>query len=215
MTRKELKERARKQLENNWGDVILALLIYALIVGVSGSLVIGIVLLGPMMVGEAIYLTKFVRFGDKKIETLFSGFEDFGSNFVLGLLVTIFVALWSLLLVIPGIVMSYAYAACYYIKQAQPDIEALDCIRKSKEVMDGHKWELFVLDLSFIGWSILAALTFGIGYIWLFPYMEVTRANYFVNLLREKGIMEMPVKEDSSEDTIVVDVPENAQNDNE
>lgn len=213
MTRKELKERARKQLRNNWGDLILMNVIFAIIVGVSGSLIVGIVIYGSMMVGYAYYNTRFVRFGEKKLENLFVGFSNnFTSHFVLGLLHTVFVFLWSLLLIVPGFVMNYAYSACYYIKQACPEMEAMDCLKKSKEIMDGHKWELFVLEFSFIGWIILCIFTLGIGDLWLYPYMNVTKANYFVNLLRENGIIEKPETEVHSEDEIVVDIPEGTNN---
>lgn len=211
MTRKELRERARKQLDGNWGDLILANLVFAIIIGVTESLLVGIILYGSMMVGFAIYNVRFVRFGEKKLESLFSGFSDFGSTFVLGLLHQLFVFLWSLLLVVPGIIMSYAYSACYYIKQACPEMDALDCLNKSKEIMKGHKWELFVLELSFIGWGILCIFTFGIGYFWLAPYINVTKANYFVDLLRKEGIMENPDENKNSEDEIVVDLPEGSK----
>ncbi len=213
MTRKELKERARKQLDGNWGDLILMNIIFLIIVGVTESLIFGIVIYGSMMVGYSYYSTRFVRFGEKKLENLFAGFSNnFSSNFVLGLLQQLFICLWSLLLIVPGIIMNYAYSACYYIKQACPDMEAMDCIKKSKEIMNGHKWELFVLDLSFIGWGLLCVLTFGIGYIWLYPYISVTKANYFVNLLRENGIIEKPEENEHSEDEIVVEIPEGTNN---
>lgn len=205
MTRKELKERARKQLGGNWGDLILMCFVYSLIVGVTGSFAVGIILVGPMALGKAIYLTNFVRFDKKSIDSLFEGFKEFGSSCILGILQSLFIFLWSLLFVVPGIIMSYAYAASFYIKKAHPEYDSLECIDKSKEVMHGHKWELFVLDLSFIGWGLLCVLTCGIGYLWLVPYIEVTKANYFVNLLRESGIMELPSEQKADEDEIIID----------
>lgn len=190
MDRQTLKKTALGQLKNNWGQVILACILQALILGGSSATGIGaFILMGPLEVGLAIFLVKFVINGDTKIENLFKGFNDFMDTFVLGLLHTIFIVLWSLLFVIPGIIKSYSYAACFYIKQACPSMTAQECITKSREIMNGHKGELFVLDLSFIGWWILSTLTAGIGLIWLIPYIQVTKANYFVNLLRENGIM--------------------------
>lgn len=203
MNRKELKEKAKAQLKTRWGDLVLVCFLYGLIVSACASTFIGYILLGgPLAVGLAIYMSKFVRTGERKIENMFSGFDDFGGNFVLGLLSSLYIFLWGLLFFIPAIIKQYSYAACFYIKQACPEMSANDCITKSREVMKGHKWELFVVDLSFIGWDILATLSFGIGYLWLIPYIQVTKANYFVQLLRNAGIMPMPNSE-NSDDKIV------------
>lgn len=150
--------------------------------------IIRLLIYGPFHFGKDNFLTTFVRTGETSFDKFFDGFKNFGANFILGLLETVFIFLWSLLLIIPGIIMSYAYSAAYFIKVARPNMDAMDCIRTSKEIMRGHKWELFVIDLSFIGWGLLCLLTFGIGFLWLNPYVEVTRANYFVLLLRENEI---------------------------
>ena len=97
--------------------------------------------------------------------------------------ISVFVSLWSLLLIIPGIIASIAYRMAYFIKLDNPDIGVLDAIIKSKELMRGHKWDFFVLQLSFLGWVILGALTLGILYFWLIPYMAVTEANFYNDLL--------------------------------
>ena len=102
----------------------------------------------------------------------------------------IFLSLWSLLLIIPGIVKAYAYSMAPYIIKDLTDngkeVEPTEAIRLSREVMDGHKWQLFCLDLSFIGWFILSILTFGIGFLWLRPYFGVTRANYYRHLVGDR-----------------------------
>ena len=119
-----------------------------------------------------------------------AGYADIGNGFnlfwkITGILVlqTIFVTLWSFLLIIPGIVASYRYRMAYYILLDHPEYGCLQCIRESKSMMYGHKAELFVLDLSFIGWYLLCALTFGILLIWRMPYFEVTYANFYGQLL--------------------------------
>ncbi len=101
------------------------------------------------------------------------------------LLVGIFVSLWSILLIIPGIIAAYAYRMVYFIKLDNPDIGVLEAISKSKEIMRGHKLDLFILQLSFIGWIILGAFTFGILYLWLVPYMTITECNFYNSIINK------------------------------
>lgn len=119
-------------------------------------------------------------------------FRGFSSPWLAGivaiyLLQTLFVFLWSLLLVIPGIVKSFSYSQANYIYKDIIDgtgerPKFIDCITASRRLMDGHKGQLFWLELSFIGWHILALATCGIGYLWLTPYLQATRAAFYNNL---------------------------------
>ena len=111
-------------------------------------------------------------FGD-----LFDGFGIFFRMLWLNILVGIFTFLWSLLLIVPGIVASYRYSMAIYIMLDDPDKGAMQCIRESKEMTRGHKWELFVLNLSFLGWMILSVIPF-VG-LYTLPYIGTTEANYY------------------------------------
>jgi len=93
--------------------------------------------------------------------------------------ISIFTFLWSLLLVIPGIIASYSYRQAYYILHDHPEYGIMQCIRESKRLMRGYKFDLFMLDLSFLGWYFLCYLTLGILFIWKLPYLEVTYANFY------------------------------------
>ena len=95
------------------------------------------------------------------------------------IMTSIFTFLWTLLLIIPGIIAAYKYSMVNYIMVDNPELGVMGAIRKSKEIMQGHKMDLFVLQLSFLGWALLGVLTFGILYIWLVPYMSVTTANFY------------------------------------
>ena len=86
------------------------------------------------------------------------------------------------MLIIPGIIKAIAYSQLFYILAEDPDISAQDALRKSEAMMYGHKWQYFWLVLSFIGWSILCILTLGIGYLWLIPYMNVSFANFYMDV---------------------------------
>ena len=113
------------------------------------------------------------------LEKLFSFFPRLGTAFVSRLLRGIYTFLWSLLLFIPGIVAAYKYRMTDYILNERPELTANEAIACSKEMMHGYKWDLFCLDLSFIGWDILAALTLGIGYLWLTPYKQASYAAFY------------------------------------
>ena len=113
------------------------------------------------------------------LETLFACFQQFWRFFSAILLMGLFTALWTMLFVIPGIVAIYAYSQTIYIMLDHPEMSAMEAIAASKQMMRGHKAELLVLELSFIGWAIVAGFTFGILLIWLEPYMQVSRANFY------------------------------------
>jgi hypothetical protein len=87
---------------------------------------------------------------------------------------SIFIILWSLLLLIPGIIAAFRYSLCFYILADHPEMGIMEVLNESKRMMKGNKWKMFCLNISFIGWAILGILTLGIGFIWLLPYMEVS-----------------------------------------
>ena len=116
------------------------------------------------------------------VKDLFSQFERFSVGFLQMFLRELFVILWSLLFVIPGIVKSFSYAMTPFILADHPELTAKEAIRRSMELMDGHKGELFVLGLTFIGWELLSALTLGIGSFWLNPYKNAAYAAFYREL---------------------------------
>ena len=121
------------------------------------------------------------------IADLFSEFHRFGTAFLMQLLRSIYTILWTLLLIIPGIYASYGYTMTPYILLENPNMTANEAIKASKELMHGNRWRLFCLEISFIGWSLLAALfTCGIGYLWLVPYMEASFAAFYREIKAEK-----------------------------
>lgn len=131
--------------------------------------------------GFIIFLMHTVRqTGEACFANLLDGFAVILKLFLLLLLECVFIFLWSLLLVVPGIIAAYRYSQALYIMLDNPELSVLDCIRKSKELMNGHKWERFVLDLSFLGWAILSIIP--LVQIWTKPYMETTKLLYYQRL---------------------------------
>lgn len=108
--------------------------------------------------------------------------EAWGKSILLSFLIWIFTLLWSLLFVIPGIIKAYSYRMAFFILVDNPELSANEALQKSKEMMKGHKLDLFVLDLSFIWWFLLVAITFGVASIYVAPYIGATQANFYKSL---------------------------------
>ncbi|MBR0443592.1 MAG: DUF975 family protein [Clostridia bacterium] len=187
MFAKDYRRLAWEKLSGNWGTVIVAYLLYALILGALSSTGVGGLLLGgPLTVGMAAVMLTLLRKGSTKIETLFDGLTtDFVSRMLAYILYSIYIALWSLLFFIPGIVKTYSYAMTFYIMRDNPGIGANEAITRSRQMMDGHKWQLFCLHFSFIGWILLSILTCGILVIWVAPYMEAANATFYESIKGE------------------------------
>ena len=181
---KDFRKRAWTNLHGNWTTAVLSYIIMELIIGVLAFTWIGsFIVAGPLTVGFSLVAINVVRRNNPKIENLFAAFNDFARAFVLWIINTIFIALWTCLFIIPGIIKSLSYSMSYYILIDNTDISANEARKMSMQMMHGHKWRLFCLNLSFIGWVLLSLLTFGILLFWVMPYMEVARAEFYQNLL--------------------------------
>ena len=154
------------------------------ILGVVGILaLVGFIIGGTVQLGYCVYLLKQYHRQETSIGDLFSQFFRFGTGFAQQFLVGLYALLWSLLFVIPGIVKTFSYAMTPFILADNPNLTANQAITRSRELMDGHKWELFVLSLTFIGWEILGTLTFGIGLLWVTPYKNAAYAAFYRQLV--------------------------------
>ena len=141
---------------------------------------------GVLQMGFADFLLKQHDGKAAAFEDLFSKFDHFGTGFAQNFLRGLYVALWSLLFVIPGIIKGYSYAMTPFILAENPNLSASQAIRLSEDLMDGYKTDLFLLDLSFIGWDILAALTLNLGNIALNPYKNAAYAAFYRQIQAEK-----------------------------
>jgi uncharacterized membrane protein len=186
---KILMLQARESLKGKWGLAVGTFLVYLLIVcGISsipraGSL-LSLLISGPMMVGLATFSLAISRDRNPQFEQIFYGFKKFGISLGAYLLFAIFVILWALLLLIPGIIAAISYSMTFYLITDNDNIGPLEAIKKSKQMMYGYKWKYFCLGLRFIGWALLCILTLGIGFLWLIPYMNVSLAKFYDDLLR-------------------------------
>ena len=192
------KNRALSALENKWGNFVAITFVYGLIMGITQVLsgdkdspailhLIGLVLFIlalPLTWGYQSLFLGAVRGGEATAKDLFEGYnkELFSRVLTTTLLYYVYVLLWSLLLLIPGCIKAYSYAMTPYILKDNPEMKNNAAIEESMRIMNGHKLELFLLDLSFIGWALLSLLTCGIGFLWLAPYMNMARVNFYEDL---------------------------------
>ncbi len=141
---------------------------------------------GVLQMGYAGFLLKQHDGKETSFNDLFSKFDFFGTGFAQRFLRSLYTFLWSLLFIIPGIIKGYAYAMTPFILAEHPNLTASQAIRLSEDLMDGYKSQLFVLDLTFLGWSILAAMTWNLGNIALNPYKNAAYAAFYRQIQAEK-----------------------------
>ncbi len=182
----QLMTMARESLRGKWGLAIGTCFIYGLVISVSGvAFIAPLIIGGPMMLGLAMFSLSLSRTNDPDLEILFKGFKNFGTALGAYLLMLLFVFLWSLLLIIPGIIASIAYSMTFFILADEPELGASDALAKSKRMMRGYKWKYFCLNLRFIGWAILCVISLGIGFLWLIPYMQISYAKFYEDVKTE------------------------------
>ncbi len=185
---RDLMSLARKQLKGRWWlGVGVTMIIFAISFGLSFIPYIGgiidFIITGPFMIGIAMfYLTVAQKQSAPLVGQIFNGFNYFAAGFVAFLLMTIFIFLWALLLIIPGILACLSYAMTYFILAENPQTRGLEAIRKSKGMMKGYRWKLFCLSLRFIGWIILGMLSLGIVFLWIIPYFWTSLANFYIDI---------------------------------
>ena len=150
--------------------IIIASLFAAVIYFVLGSFI---------GVGYAKFNLNLVDKKNAAFETLFEYFSHWKTTTIARLLRALYVFLWSLLFIIPGIVAGFSYAMTDYILAEDPELTADEAISQSKSIMMGNKWRFFCLQFSFIGWDILATLAFGIGHLWLTPYKQAAYTAFY------------------------------------
>lgn len=194
----EFRLEAREALKNKWSISVLMTLVYIFIMyglnmaiscGISAKLgpFIVFLLTIPMMWAYMVSFLEIKRGKLVEIGYIFSGYQDWKRLLPTYLLLFVYTTLWSLLLIVPGFIKSLSYAMTPFIMKDDPAISNNQAIEKSMAMMEGHKMQLFLLYLSFIGWAILTLLTFGIGLLWLYPYMNVSLAAFYENVKAESN----------------------------
>ena len=186
---KELMRLARVALDGKWGMGALVAFVYMLVIyGISYVVPYVIYFIaGALVFGFWLFFINIARAREAKVGQLFAGFQMYVSTLVAYLLTYLYVVLWSLLLIVPGIMATYSYTMVYAILIDNPEMSATEAIRLSKKMMYGYRWKLFLLSLRFMGWSILCIFTLGIGYLWLIPYIQTAKALFYEDIRNANG----------------------------
>ncbi len=198
---------ARESLTGNWLNVILASLIFSGVTSVVSSAYGAVFLImGALLFGLYLYYLTIIREKIGDFNLLFKAFSFSGKNLglfgrTLGvyLLMNLYIFLWTLLLIVPGIIAAYSYRMVFYLMIDDSDIGVSEALRQSKKMMYGYKSKLFCLDLSFIGWVLLCILTLGIGLLWLYPYMLTSQTIFYEELRNEHGLTSKDEKKEVEE----------------
>ncbi len=188
----EYRARARAALGENIFSAAWLMSLVVVLISVIPSFVAEIpfvgfiaffIVSGPLQIGVSSYYLKLTRNGEADPGTVFDGFKNnFGDHILLEIMRCVFVFLWTLLFIIPGIVKTYAYSMAYYIKNDHPEYSWKQCLDESQRIMRGNKWRLFCLQLSFIGWIIVGLLCLGVGTYWVNAYMCASQAEFYNNI---------------------------------
>jgi uncharacterized membrane protein len=213
---KTFKKKAKQQLNGQWGRAALFTLLFGAIyyvipliieINLSGgfenwistdatngstasTFVITLVLL-PLYIGYLWTFLSVIRTGEQiKLSGLLQAFSEINMYLkILGtyLVMMVYMFLWFLLLIIPGVIKAFAYSQTYFVLKDNPDIGINAAITRSRKLMHGYKWKYFLLQLSFIGWIILSLITVGIGFIWLSPYLSASNAAFYNELVKKQS----------------------------
>jgi uncharacterized membrane protein len=208
---------ARKSLANKWGIAIGSWLVFFILTSLSFNIsiwewqgdnggnykssldIISWIITGPISLGYASIILLIAKKQNPDFAFLFSGFKRFGVSLATYLVMIVFIILWMLLFIIPGIIACLRYAQTWYILSEDENISAMDAIRKSKEMMIGNKWKLFCLYFRFIGWIILCVITLGLAGLYVGPYMSVSCAKFYEDIKIENSAQKTDIKTSTTE----------------
>ena len=138
------------------------------------------ILIAPLAIGWSWLALNVSRGNGAALSTLFKPFQKrYVKHVITSFVMGVFLVLWTLLLIVPGIIKGFSYSLTPYILRDQPELSALESITESRRLMDGHKMEAFMLFLSFFGWFLVGILTLGIGFFFIGPYFSTTYATFY------------------------------------
>jgi uncharacterized membrane protein len=193
----EIMASARARLKGKWGISVAVILLYLVITFVLGAIpyvgwVADLVIGGPLFVGLHVFSLAVVRSRETRVEQLFDGFSSFANGLVAYLLVVIFTMLWTLLLIVPGIIAGFSYSMTFFILADNDRTDGLEAIRKSKAMMKGNRWKLSLLLGRFTGWFLVGIFTLGIGFLWIGPYIMVSLAQFYEDIRGAEHVVQQP-----------------------
>ncbi|NDL66592.1 DUF975 family protein [Anaerotalea alkaliphila] len=181
---RELRSEARAALSGKWPVPVGALLVMmVLLTALAGIPVLGgfgtLLLSGAVATGICNFFLQFTKTGEPVFEEVFAGFRVFVKAFAIHVITSVIILLWTLLLVVPGIIAAIRYSQVYFILAENPDMDLQEVLERSKSMMEGFKGRYFLLQLSFFGWMLVCVFTLGIGFLFLGPYVAQTLTLFY------------------------------------
>jgi len=180
ITRADLKQEARKRLTGQTKTSAIATLVSYLIPSVLMPSGLGPILLsGPFSSGVAGFFLQLIRGETPGMGTVFQGFTKFLRNIRLWVLQVVFVVLWALLLVVPGVMAALRYSLVWFVAADEPELTARQALDRSKALTKGRLRDLFGIAVSFFWWFLFGIVTLGIGFLYVVPYFQTTMALFY------------------------------------
>lgn len=195
----EFRNEAFNLLKAKWKEAVLLYFIISIISIVAAfivpeevSIATTLLLIYPCNYVFIMQLMSFVREGKENLTSDYFSLlkEKYSVALPVTALTFIYTFLWTLLLIVPGVIKGYSYAMTSYISIDNKNLTAEECVNASMKMMDGHKWRLFLLDLSFILWYLLSIITFGIALFWVAPYHQIARIKFYEDLKSQPQVIE-------------------------
>lgn len=188
---------ARESLRGKWKPVILVFLLYIICTSAVSAIpdiggLLSMIISGPMTLGIAYYSLGFSRGEEPNWHVLFDGFKRFVPSLLTYLYMILLIVLWSLLLIIPGILKALSYSQTFFVLADDPLIGPKEAVKKSADLMKGYRWKYVCLNFRFFGWTLLCILTLGIGFLWLYPYMQISYAKFYDEVKKRKNTGTLP-----------------------
>jgi len=195
----EIMRSGKEALQGKWGLAIGTFLVYEIIIGAfqrttedhSYTSLLLLAIAGPLLLGVSGFSLNISRDKEARFEQIFEGFRNYVTSLVAYLLMILFIFLWMLLLIIPGIIAALSYSMTFFIIADDESIEPMEALKKSKKMMEGYKLKLFYLSIRFFGLALLCILTLGIGFLWLIPYTYVTMAKFYDDIKDNPAVQVM------------------------
>lgn len=178
---------ARESLQDRWALAIgvcvlnIVIAIAVQFIPVVGML-ISIFITGPFTLGLVIFSLSISRDEEASVEQLFEGFNHLGTAIGAYILTSVIIVIGIFLLIIPGIIAALSVSMTFFIIADDDSIGVLDAIKKSNEMMINYRWKLFCLYFRFFGWAVVCILTFGIGFLWLIPYIQISVSKFYEDI---------------------------------
>jgi uncharacterized membrane protein len=184
---RDLMQQARESLKGRWGLAVGGTVIYLILGGLVQAIprvgwIGGLILDGPLFLGFTIFFLCLSRGRETQLSQLFEGFQRFTQALTTYLLMLLFILLWTLLLVIPGIVAAFSYSQTFFLMADDPQLSGRNALSRSKALMFGNRGKLFYLFWRFFGWFLLGILSLGIGFLWIIPYLQTSLAKFYDDL---------------------------------